>query len=260
VAEQRDDDALARWVYGVMDGAVAGPPECGGVDERHRAELLHHAGLAALLSAVPRGEFDQAALEQSLEDLDRLEMLARRHERVLDEALRSGPVVPFRMCTIYESADHVRRMLEAEHRALAEALGRLSGMVEWGVKAYVAASAATPAVASPASGTEYLARKHHERDAADRARRATDATAEVIHARLSAQAADAVLSRPHDPSLSGRPEEMILNAAYLVPDSRVARFRILVGDLARRHAADGLVLQLTGPWPAYHFAGSRGTE
>jgi hypothetical protein len=267
MAEPRPPDAgrrdgFALWIYGVMDGAVTDPLRCAGVDERHRAVLLRHVGLAAIVSAVARADYDQRALEQSLEDLERLEALARGHERVLDEALTGGPVVPFRMCTIYDSEDHVRRMLEAEHGALAEILERLSGMVEWGVKAYVTAGGAparTPATENPASGTDYLARKHHERNAADRARRATDATAEVIHGRLREQAVDAVLSRPQDPSLSGRREEMVLNAAYLVPDARVAGFRTLFGELARRHEADGLVLQLTGPWPAYHFAGSRGS-
>ena len=254
----------ALWAYGVMRGDVPHLPRCPGIDVRHDAELIRHADLAAIVSAVPRDEFEQSALAQSLEDLDRLERFARGHEHVLDEALRLGPVVPLRICTIYETADHVREMLERERRPLAEALHGLSGTSEWGVKAYRDAREDAPAekvgAGAPASGTEYLARKHGERDAAQAARQVADATVEIIHGRLSEHAVDAVLSRVQDRQLSGHEHEMILNAAYLVADARIADFQWVFGDLIRRHAPDGLLLELTGPWPAYHFAGAWATE
>jgi len=255
----RDDD-LGLWVYGVVDGEAPDLPRHAGVDKRHDVELIRHAGLAAVASAVPLEEFQQDALEEMLEDLQRLAALARAHERVLDDRLALGPVVPLRICTIYESADRVREMLEREHRSLADALRRLSGNAEWGVKAYLVAGDAAPeeavATAGPASGIDYLARKRDERDAADAARREADATVERIHGCLSERALDAVLSPAQDPGLSGEHREMVLNAAYLVPDTRTEEFRSLVDDLTRRHAPDGVVLELTGPWPAYHFAGS----
>jgi hypothetical protein len=254
----------ALWAYGVMPGDVPDLPRCAGVDERHDAELIRHADLAAIVSAVPRDEYEQTALEQSLEDLERLEMLARGHERVLDEALRLGPVVPLRICTIYDDDAHVREMLEREHRALAGALHWLNATAEWGVKAYLVApqdaQAEKVGAGAPASGTEYLARKHGERDAAQIARGATDAVVELIYGRLGEHAVDAVLSRSYDRRLSGETQEMVLNAAYLVPDERIADFQSLFEDLSRRHARDGLALELTGPWPAYHFARGWATE
>jgi hypothetical protein len=243
-----------------MRGHASDLPPCTGVDRRHDAELIRHAGVAAVASAVPREDFQHGALERSLEDLPRLELIARTHERVLDEALRLGPVVPLRICTIYESADHVREMLEREQRSLGDALDRLTGAAEWGVKAYLVARAdpraRTVDSGAPASGTAYLARKHAERDAAENARRAADTTVEMIHRRLSEQAVDAALGRVQDRRLSGREDEMVLNASYLVPDARIAGFRSLLRDLTRRHAPDGVRLELTGPWPGYHFAGA----
>jgi hypothetical protein len=230
------------------------------VVEHHDVELIRHAGLAAVASAVPLDEFHEDVLEERLEDLEYLEVLARAHERVLDDMLGLGPVVPLRICTIYESADRVREMLERERRPLAEALHRLSGTAEWGVKAYLGAGGEAPpdtaAAAGSASGVDYLARKRDQRDAAETARRAVDATVEQIHRRLSEHAVDAVLSPIQDQRLSGAVGEMLFNAAYLVPKARTDEFQSLVHDLTRRHAQDGLTLELTGPWPAYHFAGS----
>jgi hypothetical protein len=256
----RADDELGVWVYGVVPGDAPELPRYAGVDERHAVELIRHAGLAAIASAVPLEEYQQSALEASLEDLNRLGALARAHERVLDEALALGPVVPLRICTIYESADRVREMLSRERLSLGEALHRLSGAAEWGVKVYLAPGGEAPAetgiAGDPASGIDYLAHKREQRDAADATRRAADDTVEQIHGRLSEHAIDAVLSPPQDPRLSGQAREMLLNAAYLISDGRTGEFHSLVGDLTRRNASDGLVLELTGPWPAYHFAGS----
>ena len=74
-----------------------------------------------------------------------------------------------------------------------------------------------------------------------------------IHDRLSGLAAAAVLSRPHDRRLSGRDEDMVLNASYLLAESRVDEFQALVESLSHRHREDGIELECTGPWPAYHF-------
>jgi hypothetical protein len=47
---------------------------------------------------------------------------------------------------------------------------------------------------------------------------------------------------------------MVLNAAYLVPADAAGAFRQIVEELGRRHEPDGVELELTGPWPPYHFA------
>ncbi|MDX6726744.1 MAG: hypothetical protein QOK49_1549 [Baekduia sp.] len=256
MAEHRTDDGL--WVYGVLDGHVAGPPPCRGVDGAHDVELIRHAELAAVASPVSLEQFGELGLQESLEDLDRLETLARAHERVLDEALRMGAVVPFRICTVYEGVERVHEMLERERRPLAVALRRLCGMAEWGVKAYRVGpddgTSATTSAPAP-SGTDYLARKRSARDAAETARRAVDAAAEDVHARLRERAAGAVLSPPQDRRLSGRDDEMVLNAAYLVADDDAPEFSSLFADLSQRlRAREGLELTLTGPWPPYHFS------
>jgi hypothetical protein len=244
---------LALWVYGVLDGDAGELPAIPGVDCAHPAEAIRHAGLVAVASRVPLPEFGEVGLRERLDDLGRLEALARGHEAVLDAALRCGAVVPFRLCTIYESAIGVREMLARERETLESALRRLRGMTEWGVKAYVVAGEPAPA-AAPATGVDYLARKRADRDAAAGAREAWAAAAEHAHAHLSALAADAVLSPPQDRRLSGRDEEMVLNAAYLVAEADAANLRALVQELADLHRPDGIALELTGPWPAYHFS------
>jgi hypothetical protein len=249
------DAGMGLWLYGVVPGDVAAPPSVMGVDEEHRVELVREGPVAALVSAVPLDRFGADTLQRSLEDMTVLEALARGHERVLDSALALGAVVPFRLCTIYENDAHVRDLLERDATQLTAALDRLAGREEWGVKGFMApakARAASPAGAS-ASGTDYLTRKREARDAVDSAYDAAHEAVAAIHDELAGRADAAVLSRPQDRRLSGREEEMVLNGSYLVAASEVEGFRALVDTLARRHRDEGIELEATGPWPAYHF-------
>jgi hypothetical protein len=242
------------WVYGVVAGAFEWRSDGVGVDD-HPVRLHRHAGVAALVSDVPRQRFAEKALTDRLEDLEALEALARAHEAVLESAMAEGPVVPLRLCTIYSSPERLDAMLQREGLALRASLDRLDGMEEWGVKAFQRVPAsASAAEQPPASGAEYLNRRRERRDAADAEREQSEALIAEIHARLAEGAAGAALGRPQDRRLSGRNAEMLLNAAYLVPASKVDEFRLLAEELGRRHEPDGVELELTGPWPPYNFA------
>jgi Gas vesicle synthesis protein GvpL/GvpF len=238
------------WVYGVVrDDAEPAPRD--GVDG-HPVRLHRHGDVTALVSDVPGDHFGEQALKARLEDMDALESLARAHESVLQAALASGAVVPFRLCTIYASPERLDAMLDREHASLIATLKRLDGMHEWGVKAFLRAPAV--AAAEPAAtGKEYLSRKRELREADEAGREESETLVAGIHARLTEVAAAAVLSRPHDRQLSGREAEMVLNGAYLVPRDGADGFQAIVEALGRRHEPDGIELELTGPWPPHHF-------
>ena len=248
--ESRPSDPLV-WVYGVVPAGSA-PAPGDGVDG-HPVRLHRHNDVAALVSDVPGDRFGEQALKARLEDLDALESLARGHESVLQAALASGAVVPFRLCTIYTSPERLDAMLDRESASLTATLERLDRMHEWGVKAFLRAPAAVAAAEPAATGTEYLSRKRERREADEVGREESETLVAGIHARLTEVAAAAVLSRPHDRQLSGREAEMVLNGAYLVPRDGADGFRAIVEALGRRHEPDGIELELTGPWPPHHF-------
>ena len=50
---------------------------------------------------------------------------------------------------------------------------------------------------------------------------------------------------------------MIMNGAYLVERERDDELREALEQLRTEHRERGLVLELTGPWPAYNFVGAK---
>ena len=239
--------AAALYVYGVVSASTQ--PDGTGIGARP-VELVAEGDVGALASSVPAGEFGEAALRERLEDRAWLERTAREHEEALERALAGTAVIPFRLCTVYESRDGLREFLSAHGPALASLLRRFDGRVELGVKAYFAEAPA--ATAEPQSGREYLLRRQREREAAEEAARFKVECARASHERLAAAAEEARANPPQPPELSGRTDEMLLNGAYLVRRDD-GRLTDAVAELESLYGPRGVTYEITGPWPPYNF-------
>jgi hypothetical protein len=250
------------WAYCVADGSID-PPAATGVDGEHPVERVSHAGLAALVSRVPKQEYDADALQRNLNDIEWLGRVARAHEQVLEGVLSTTTIVPLRLCTLYESDDGVRQMLEREGPALTAALAALAGREEWGVKLlvdaekleHVAQSRAAAAAGidseleGKSEGGAYLLRRKLERQARDEAHALMASAVETLRGELETFALDMVTRPAQNPELSGLTGRMILNAAVLVDADGVGRLQGLEAD----HGDLGAQVIVTGPWPPYNF-------
>ena len=256
------------YLYGVVATARAPARVDAGIsiDPAHEVELLTEGPLAALASRVSLEEFDEARLPDRLNDPAWIERKIRAHEQVLEHALASASVVPFRFCTVYRSERELRRFLSERGKDLAEALRRVEGKVELGVKAFVererfAAGLALRSdearelesrVAAAEGGRQYLERRRLEQLVTRESERLTAEVVDASHARLLAAAEDGMLGPLQSPEVSGRREQMLLNGAYLVRASGT-ELREAVSELTREYADRGVSFEVTGPWPPYNF-------
>jgi len=256
----------AQWLYAVgPGGAGADPVSITGVADAP-VHTVKEGGLTALVSPVPLPEFGGEMLKESLNDLGWLEEVARAHQRVVDDAFERGPVVPLRLCTIYESDDRVRTLLREDGDRFARLIQSIEGREEWSVKLYVDPERLeTEAVAhcgetmpdpGLGAGGAYLAKRKTDRFTREEGDRLAGAIAEEVHARLQDWASDAVVGRPQNPELSGHSGQMLLNGAYLVESEGSERFGQLVDELQGRYSELGARLEISGPWPPYNFIAS----
>jgi len=246
------DEATARRAAGVP-GIAAGTT----------VAAVGRDGIAALVTPVPLAEFGDDTLKENLNDLAWLEATARAHERVLEHALGAGTVVPLRLCTLYRDEAGVREMLARERDALHDALARLEGRTEWGIKVFVDQAALVAAARARngsshepdgrGEGEAYLARKRAERAARDASETLLEESVRDLHAAVSACAVDAVVNPVQRREATGRAEDMVFNAAYLVARERLEHLRAAAEEHARTGAPAGIHVELTGPWPPYNF-------
>jgi hypothetical protein len=231
-------------------GGVGGAP----------VHLIEDRGLTAVVSPVSLGEFGEEALKRNLEDLGWLERTARAHHGVVDAAAAHAVTVPLGLATVYRSEDRARQALRDRHEEFGQALSRIAGRTEWGVKAYADLAEVTAGgepedqgeTSGARPGTSYLRRRSAQRQTEEEARHEVLMAADRIDDELCDVAATRRLHRPQDPQLSGERGWMILNAAYLVDDERADEFRTTVARLAGERPE--IRLQLTGPWAPYSFA------
>ncbi len=249
------------YVYGIArdlpDEAMARAHGVGGAPVR----VVADRGLAAVVSPVSLDEFGEAALRRNLEDLDWLEATARAHDTVVDAAAECAVTVPLGLATVYRGEDRLRTALRDRREEFVQALSRIAGRTEWGVKIYGEASAADEHRGGPEPGsasepvrpgTSYLRQRGIRRQAQEEARREMLLMAERVDDELCRLAAASRLHRPQDPQLSGQEGWMILNAAYLVDDERADAFRAAIVRLAEAYPRIGV--EFTGPWAPYSFA------
>ncbi|MET8436989.1 GvpL/GvpF family gas vesicle protein [Streptomyces sp900116325] len=261
-------EALISYVYavsqvgGAADEAIASVTGLGG----RSPHTVCAAGLAAVVSSVSEATFGTEGLTAQLEDLERLEVIARTHDAVVEAASRSTAVLPMRLATVYLDDARVASMLEARSGELHGLLSWLEGHVELGVKVYVDPAAAAseqpgpqqPDPASQRPGQAYLRRRQAQRRGRQDAYRAAGAAASQIAEHLTRLASSRVSHRPQQGELASGAGENIANDAYLVPVRSEAEFRAAVAQV--NGEVPGVRIEVTGPWAAYSFVGAVTTE
>lgn len=158
------------------------------------------------------------------------------HARAVESLLpRSGALLPARFGRAFADEAALEDAVRARLAELREALARVRGCVELGVRVVAEERpAATPA----ASGRAYM-----------EARLAESASAERLARELHEPLAALARSSTH---AVGKTPRLLLSAAYLVEPDAIEGFRRRVAELEGAHPELGFAC--TGPWPPYSFA------
>ena len=220
---------------------------------------VEHEGLVAVVSEVDLAEFGEEGLRRNLEDLAWLEAVATAHDRVVRLVADLAPTAPLRLATIFLSEQGVRDRLVEWQRPARQALDRIRDAREWSVKVYADPAPAapdpapgTPVPEGPGAGRAYLLGRRAAAQARNRSVEDGVRAAEAVHERLTAAAADSQRLAPQDRRLTGHVGEMVLNGAYLVPDTETDGFQALIEELATDQP--GVRVESAGPWAPYSFA------
>jgi Gas vesicle synthesis protein GvpL/GvpF len=163
-------------------------------------------------------------------------------EQVMESLMGERTVLPARFGTVLPDEAAAVDLLTERHRQFADALRRVGGAVEMGVRAGWA-DAEPKLPADESRGADYLLGRLEHRQRAQRVAAELDAAL----AGLARERACRILPRP-----DGQ-----VTAAYLVTRPRVDAFRAACDRLTQT-VTDASVI-CTGPWPPYNFVTSEET-
>jgi hypothetical protein len=206
---------------------------------------------------APLTLYGSEPIERGLRDLEWVALRGAAHARVVEYFARRSTTLPMKLFTLFSSDARAVAHVTEDAARVRRVLARVAGHEEWGVRVRLDPALARRRVrrgrAAPPSGaragTRFLRAKKEALDVARELVREGRAAVEQAFEEL-AGLAEATRRRPAS-ELDGT--RLVLDAALLVPDSRLARFKQRARKTATALAARGYRMSLTGPWPAYNF-------
>jgi hypothetical protein len=234
-----------------LQGAPAGLPGTG----KPRA-LDAGKGLWLVAADAPLDRYGEKPIEQGLQDLSWVSSCAVPHEAVVEYISRKGTVLPMKLFTLFRSDQRALDHVQSQRRRIDRLVQRLEGREEWGLRVTLDELSALrsareqAAGAGEPTGAAFLLRKKKEQDAARELLQNANDRASKLFEDLSAKA-DEARRRPPPPGEVGK--RVLLDAAFLLRRAKVKPFQAGVRAQAKKLAALGYQLTLTGPWPPYNF-------
>lgn len=232
-------------------------------------EAVPYRDVEAIVSKVALEDFEGPKAQKLLKDEQWLKEKVLSHEQVVEEVMgRTPPVIPFKFGTVFRNREGLTRMLKAHHPRFQKLLTHLRGKQEWGVKLFsnpnILAQATRRAdqklahlaamMKGKPSGKQYFLEKELEMQLKEKVEESQQAQADDLVRQLSLFYEQCVNTPVLPKTLTGRDEEMIVNAALMVREEGVAGVRQCVAEWNRLHCQEGFSAELTGPWPPYNFA------
>lgn len=177
----------------------------------------------------------------------------RDHARVIAETFKHSPVLPFRFGTTFQDDDGLRRSIRSNHRHFTGTLERLRGKAEMHLKVLVddhCCAAGKPAMPH-AAGKEYLANLR-ESASAQRERQSKARALQIQMHRLFLPIEEEVTCKRAGEG------KMLLDIAHLIDAKCIERYQNKYST-ATNELKD-CRMQLSGPWPPYHFVHRQATH
>jgi hypothetical protein len=211
-------------------------------------------GLWLIVTDVPLDIYGPGRLEAALRDMEWVGKIAMAHEAVVEHftAIKGTTVIPAKLFTMFSNVDRAIADTRSRRSDIADAVKRIAGCEEWGVRVVRDPRDARQARANirATSGAAFLAAKKRARDEKIEAALEASGAAQAVYETLSEHARD---TRRRDDVPDNATTPPLLDAAFLVPATRRTRFKAAARRAAERCARSGANMTLSGPWPAYNF-------
>jgi len=230
---------------------------------------ISYKDIEGVITEVNLTEFDPKKIKSKLEDAKWAEEKIRNHQRVIEEAMKAGPVIPLKFLTLYKSKTKIINILGGEYQKFRELLDKLRGKTEWGLKGLAVNKENLreaikkedeeivkmgEEISEKPEGVKYFLEKKMEEKISEKLNVQLDKyTKDIFEIFLPFSIEKPVMNKLLPEELGNKGREMILNVSYLIPDEKVREFKGTVERIHQFYFPKGLWLEFSGPWPPYSF-------
>ncbi|UZJ39203.1 GvpL/GvpF family gas vesicle protein [Prosthecochloris sp. SCSIO W1102] len=226
---------------------------------------LEHHGLRAVARTVSTDDFAETKFQENVKNTVWLKTWALEHHEVLASFVGVVTFLPFKFATVFHSEKNVLAMLDKHEMAMKERLRKLTGMLEYGVKARVDDDAVKGHVAtiSPevrafdqelaesSPGKAFFLKKKKEIILEHEVQSFFERHMRESMLYLASHAQENTLPACEMADSDGNNG---LKAEFLVKQAEKEVFLHEFEARKRALGVCGIHLECTGPWPPYNFA------
>ncbi|MBI5701013.1 GvpL/GvpF family gas vesicle protein [Candidatus Saganbacteria bacterium] len=229
--------------------------------------FISEQGLYAVVSGEKEEEYGQENLEKNLSNLEWIKQKAALHEKVIEQIMEQVGVIPFKFGTLFNNEQNLKTMLIEHGEEFKSDLDRLADKEEWGIKTYCDKEKLIQNLkveneemkgiddeinmASP--GKAFILKKKKEELLNIVLSKTLNIYIQDSFNQLCKHCQEGCLNRLLPREATGKHEDMILNAAFLVARNKVPYFSQEVDCLNSDGKEKGVNFDLSGPWPPYNF-------
>ncbi|WP_134699221.1 GvpL/GvpF family gas vesicle protein [Ammoniphilus sp. YIM 78166] len=263
---------LARsiYMYGLIptkETKQTDIPVFSGIDHS-KGYLITIREISAIVTEVDATDFSQAQVDTLIKKTEWLREKALHHHECIALFHKLFTVFPMTFCTVFSNRNNLIETMDQKYEELVERLAYLEQKEEWNLKlfcnldrfkAYVRQH--NPVVEDyqgklrgMSAGKKYIMQKKLEAIFKAELEKEQWRRWEVVHQDLLGWATDSLIRKNWGKEVTLREEEMLFNYDYLVHKDCSSQFLERVIEKKTLLAELGWSLEISGPWPPYHFS------
>ena len=266
MSQKMDKDNIGVYLFCLTPASPLPEITGNGIDGINPLFVEVVGDVAAVLTEVNLDDFSGSDAKKNMENLELVAPRAVRHEEVVMAAMEHTPVLPVRFNTVFSSVAAVTKVLSECQDACNKYFQNTAGKHEYILKGFANLPgirgrmtsdrlvAEQEQLAGLTPGKRYFFEQKIKGEVDRDANSWLKEIGKEIGELLDISSLEFSKCRLYSREVTGRDDEMFYHIALLVPDSLVAELEEVTESWNTQQKARFLQIELSGPWPPYHFA------
>lgn len=224
--------------------------------------------VTAVFCYLREEEFGESVLKEKMDNPKWVHKNAVHHHETIVTYSKNYLFLPSKFCTVYSSIEKLREDLSKEQLNIISLFEKLKEKEEWNVKLYYEQSKFFKElerhsnviqnmrdelkVLSP--GKQFFMKKKQGQLLENEAKSELRLITQSLENTLLNSAVDIITRENWSRNATGRNVDMIYNCTSLIQKDSRKKFEQLIKEFRQKYADKGIIVEISGPWPFYHFA------